>query len=215
MRGVFVAPHRTFVNRPFGRPIASPRRMSDTVALPSPAIPRMTSYDDDFTDERDYDDEDGDDSVEAQVWQLLLLINPGDEESALRQFTEYREAVEEEGDDDPVRLVGRVTDWRSGFEVDADDTRTLVEAINELVERWNLTLDWDGDPDDDEFHEDIDGAEIFSRAFDQLNQRGYTLWAREADDDIYAGWITASRDDEAMRVIATRLGINLRLGSQV
>ena len=175
----------------------------------------MTSYDDDFPEERDYDDEDGDDSVESQVWQLLLLINPQDEESALQQFTAYREAVEEEGEDDPVRLVGRVTDWRSGFEVDADDLRALVEALNELASRWNLSIDWDGEPDDDEFYEDIDGAEIFLRAFDQLKPHGYTLWAREAEDDVYAGWITLSRDEEPMRIVATQLGINLRLGSQV
>lgn len=175
----------------------------------------MASYDDDFDYENEHDDEDGDDSVESQVWHLLVLINPGDEEGALQQFAAYRETVEEEGDDDPVRIVGQVTDWRSGFEVDADDTRALVEAINELVARWNLSIDWDGDPDDDEFHEDIDGPELFSRAFDQINQHGYTLWAREADDDVHAGWITQSRDDEAMRLVATALGINLRLGNQV
>jgi len=175
----------------------------------------MASYDDDFDQDDGYDDEDDDESTESQVWRLLVLINPGDEDSAMQQFSAYRDTVEEEGDDDPVRIVAQVTDWRSGFEVDADDTRTLVEAINELVSRWNLSIDWDGDPDDDEFHEEVDGPEIFSRAFDQLNQHGYTLWAREADDDIYAGWITQSRDDEAMRVVATELGINLRLGSQV
>ncbi|NID14080.1 DUF6630 family protein [Luteibacter yeojuensis] len=175
----------------------------------------MASYDDDYDHENEHDDEDGDDSVESQVWHLLTLINPGDEDSAMQQFAAYREAVEEEGDDDPVRIVGQVTDWRSGFEVDADDTRTFVEAINELVARWNLSIDWDGDPDDDEFHEDVDGPELFSRAFDQLNQHGYTLWAREADDDVYAGWITRSRDDESMRIVATELGINLRLGNQV
>ena len=175
------------------------------------------AHDDDYEDDRDYDeDDDGEGSTEAQVWQLLLLINPGDEDGAMAQFSAYRELAEEEGDEDPVRLVAQVTDWRSGFEVDADDTRALVEAINELVARWNITLDWDGDPDDDEFHEDIDGAEIFSRAFDGLREHGYTLWAREAeDDDVYAGWITRSQDDEAMRLIATELGINLRLGSQV
>lgn len=175
----------------------------------------MASYDDDFDQDDGYEDEDDDESTESQVWRLLVLINPGDEDSAMQQFSAYRDTVEEEGDDDPVRIVAQVTDWRSGFEVDADDTRTLVEAINELVSRWNLSIDWDGDPDDDEFHEEVDGPEIFSRAFDQLNQHGYTLWAREADDDIYAGWITQSRDDEAMRVVATELGINLRLGSQV
>ncbi|URL59682.1 hypothetical protein IM816_06195 [Luteibacter flocculans] len=174
------------------------------------------AYDDDYED-RDYDeDEDGEDSTETQVWQLLLLINPGDEDGAEVQFKAYQELTEEEGDEDPVRLVAQVTDWRSGFEVDADDTRALVEVINELVARWNLVLDWDGDPADDEFHEDIDGVEIFSRAFDRLREHGYTLWAREAeDDDVYAGWITRSDDDEAMRLIATQLGINLRLGSQV
>lgn len=175
----------------------------------------MASYDDEFDQDDGYDDEDDDESTESQVWRLLTLINPGDEDSAMQQFSAYRDTVEEEGDDDPMRIVAHVTDWRSGFEVDADDTRTLVEAINELASRWNLSIDWDGDPDDDEFHEEVDGPEIFSRAFDQLNQHGYTLWAREADDGIYAGWITQSRDDEAMRVVATELGINLRLGSQV
>ncbi|MGN6090812.1 MAG: DUF6630 family protein [Luteibacter jiangsuensis] len=176
----------------------------------------MASYDDDFDQDDGYEDEDDDESTESQVWRLLMLINPGDEDSAMQQFSAYRDTVEEEGDDDPVRIVAQVTDWRSGFEVDADDTRTLVEAINELASRWNLSIDWDGDPDDDEFHEEVDGPEIFSRAFDQLNQHGYTLWAREADDDdVYAGWITQSRDDEAMRVVATELGINLRLGSLV
>ncbi len=176
----------------------------------------MASYDDDFDQDDGYEDEDDNESTESQVWRLLMLINPGDEDSAMQQFSAYRDTVEEEGDDDPVRIVAQVTDWRSGFEVDADDTRTLVEAINELASRWNLSTDWDGDPDDDEFHEEVDGPEIFSRAFDQLNQHGYTLWAREADeDDVYAGWITQSRDDEAMRVVATELGINLRLGSQV
>ncbi|SEV87058.1 hypothetical protein [Luteibacter sp. 329MFSha] len=177
----------------------------------------MASWeDDDYDDRFDHDDdEDAEDTVEKQVWQLLLLINPGDEDGALQQFNAYRETTEEEGDDDPMHIVARVTDWRSGFEVDEDDTRTLVEAINELVSRWNLTIDWDGDPDDDEFHEDLDGAEVFARAFDQLNQHGYTLWSREADDEVLAGWITSSRDDEAMRIVATRLGINLRLGSQL
>lgn len=176
----------------------------------------MASYDDDFDQDDGYDDEDGEDSTDSRVWRLLMLINPGDEDGAMQQFAAYRDTVEEEGDEDPMRIVAQVTDWRSGFEVDADDTRALIEAINELVSRWNLTIDWDGDPDDDEFHEDIDGPEIFSRAFDQLNQHGYTLWAREADDDdVYAGWITQSRDDEAMRIVATELGINLRLGNQV
>jgi len=174
------------------------------------------SYDDDYPEERDHDDEEGEDTVESTVWHLLLLINPGDEEAALKQFTEYRTEAEDQGDEDPMRLVAQVTDWRSAFEVDEDDTRTLVDAINELVSRWSeVTIDWGDDPDDDEFHEDIDGAEIFARAFDELNQYGYTLWSRETDDETVSGWITASGDDEQMRQVATALSINIRLGSQL
>ena len=54
--------------------------------------PAMNSYDDDHDAEREFDDVD-EDSVEAKVWQLLLLINPGDEETALLQFSDYREAM--------------------------------------------------------------------------------------------------------------------------
>jgi hypothetical protein len=174
----------------------------------------MNSYDDDY-EERDYDDDDSEDTVEKHVWQLLLLINPGDEESALQQFAAYREEAEDQGDDEPMRIVAQVTDWRSSFEVDEDDTRVIVDAIKELVSRWNLDIDWDGDPDEDEYHEDVDAAEIFNRAYDQLKPHGYTLWSREADDDVVAGWITSSRDDESMLLVATALGINLRRGDQM
>jgi hypothetical protein len=176
----------------------------------------MNSYDDDDSyEERDYDD-DSEDTVEKHVWQLLLMINPGDEEAAKNQFNEYGIEVEDQGDDDPVRLVGQVTNWRSSFEVDADDTRGLVEALNELISRFrDVTMNWGGDPDDDEYHEDIDAAEIFNRAYDQLKPYGYTLWSREADDDVSAGWITSSSDDESMLVVATALHINLRRGDQL
>ena len=61
----------------------------------------MNSSDDDYDAEREFDDVD-EDSVEAKVWRLLLLINPGDEETALLQFNDYREAV---ADADEVRLL--------------------------------------------------------------------------------------------------------------
>lgn len=177
----------------------------------------MTFYDDDEFEDRD--GEDGDGSVESHVWQLLLLINPDDEEGALQQFTAYRETVTEEGEEDPLRIVARVIDWRAGFEVEMDDTRALVEAINELIRRWSdVTIDWGGDPDDDEFHEATDGPELFAKAFDQLKERGYTLWARDTEDDLYAGWITRgtrAQEQEPMREIAANLGINLRLGNEV
>lgn len=176
--------------------------------------------DHEFDAEHDFDEDENDsadDSVEANVWQLLLLINPGDEELALQQFAEYREAAAEvdEHDGEPMEIIRRVIDWRSGFQVDAQDTRTLVQAIDELASRWNLSIDWGGDPDDDEFHADNDAASLFAIAYDRLLEHDYTLWAWETDDDSYAGWITLKRDNEHLRELATSLGINLRLGSEV
>ncbi|SFS08949.1 hypothetical protein SAMN05216570_2485 [Dyella sp. OK004] len=177
----------------------------------------MNPSDDDFDTEHTFDDEDGDDSVEARVWQLLQLINPGDEETALQQFAAYRDAVAQADEDEvePIRVIGQVIDWRSGFQVEADDTRTLVQAIDELVSRWNLSVEWDGDPDDDDFHEDIDAASLFATAYDSLAPYGYTLWAWETDEGQYAGWITLTRDNEPLRELATLLDIQVRLGSEV
>jgi hypothetical protein len=181
----------------------------------------MNASDDDYDAEREFDDID-EDSVEAKVWQLLLLINPGDEETALLQFNDYREAVAELDADEvesieaaPMEIVGRVIDWRSGFIVDAHDLRSLVQAVDELSSRWNLSVDWNGDPDDDEFFDDMDAAELFSIAYDRLAEFGYTLWAWETDGDTYAGFMTLTRDGEPLRELATVLGINLRLGSEV
>ena len=166
--------------------------------------------DDDFDAGPDFDEEDA--SVEAKVWQLLLLINPGDEDTALQQFADYREAAEDDGDE-PLELVARVIDWRSGFNVGADDLRALVQAIDELVARWNLSIDWGGDPDDDDFFDEADAAGLLAIAYDRLAESGYTLWLREADDDRLTGWMTLARDSEPMRELATALHINLRLGS--
>ncbi len=164
---------------------------------------------DDFEDDHDFDDED--DSVEARVWQLLLLINPGDEDAASLQFTDYREAVAEGDETEPVELVARVIDWRSGFMVAEDDLRSLMQALDELSARWNLSIDWDGDPDDDDYFDDVDAAGLLGIACDRLAESGYTLWMWETDDDSYAGWITLSRDNEPMRELASALHINLRL----
>lgn len=176
----------------------------------------MSSSDDDFDAPDDFDEAE-DDSIEALVWQLLQLINPGDEETALQQFDDYRETVAPLAEDTfaPVDIVGHVIDWRSGFRVDAGDTRALVQAVDELCARWNLSIDWNGEPAEDEFFEDIDGASLFATAYDRLAEFGYILWAWETDADSYAGWITLSRDAEPMREIANALGINLRLGSEV
>ncbi|TCV93874.1 hypothetical protein EC912_10468 [Luteibacter rhizovicinus] len=177
----------------------------------------MTSFDDDFDSEHDLDhDEESGDPVEARIWHLLLLINPGDEDMAMQQFAAYREAMTEAAEDtDPVEVIARIIDWRSGFQVDADDTHALVQAVDELAARWNLSIDWNGDPDDDDFHDDMDAASLFSTAYDYLAQFGYTLWAWETDEGNYAGWITQTRDNEPMRELATDLRINMRLGSDV
>lgn len=174
------------------------------------------SDDEDFDPEREFDDLE-EDSVEAHVWQLLLLINPGDEETALQQFVDYRETIanDDTGEIEPLDLISRVIDWRSGFIVEEQDVRSLVQAINELTSRWNLEVDWGGDPEDDEFYDDIDAASLFSTAYDSLAGFGYTLWSWEAEDYRSAGWITLTRDVEPMRELATELEINLRLGSEV
>lgn len=176
----------------------------------------MNSSDDGYDAEREFDDVD-EDSVEAKVWQLLLLINPGDEETALLQFNDYREAMADLDADEvePIEVIGRVIDWRSGFIVGEHDLHSLVQAVNELASRWNLSIDWNGDPDDDEFYDDMDAAELFSIAYDRLAEFGYTLWAWETEGDTHAGWMTLTRDREPLRELATLLGINLRLGSEV
>jgi hypothetical protein len=159
---------------------------------------------------------DEDDTDEALVWQLLLLINPGDEETALQQFSAYREALAEGSGDDaePVWLLKDVIDWRSGFYIDAKDTQSLIDAINELAARWNLRLDWGvEDPTDDEFLAATDVPSLMATAYDRLREYNYTLWTWNTGDDAHAGWISRSSDDEAMQAVAAALAIELRAGS--
>lgn len=174
------------------------------------------SNDDEF-DHEDDELEDDDDSVESRVWQLLLLINPGDEDLALQQFADYRERTAAMDPEEliPVQIIGDVIDWRSGFMIDPDDLHGLVQAINELSARWNLAIDWNGDPDDDEFFDDMDAGTLFSIAWDRLAESGYTLWSWETEDGRLAGWMTLARDSEPLRELATVLEINLRPGCDV
>ncbi len=167
--------------------------------------------DDDHGD--DPQDEDHEGGVESWVWQLLALINPGDEDTALRQFAAWRDVQAESGDSaDPLETVGEVIDWTSGFRT--DDAPTLVQALDELAARWNLAIDWDGDPDDEEFFDEREPADLLATACDRLLEHGYTLWLYESAVAGCAGWITLSRDAEPLREIATALGINLRLASE-
>lgn len=172
-----------------------------------------------FQSAMDVDDED---STEALVWQLLLLINPGDEDTALQQFDAYRDALVESGDDDDSAVVWRlkdIIDWRSGFYVEASDRASLVDSLTELADRFNLRIDWRvEDPTDAEFLAGTDVPALMATAYDRLREYDYTLWtwnAVEAPDgsDVHAGWIAASRDDEAMQAVAAALQIELHRGN--
>ena len=177
----------------------------------------MHVYDEGYEPDEDSDDEPAATDADALVWQLLLLINPGDEESALQQFSDYQERSAHLDDDtlEALPYLTEAIDWRAGFQLEADDTRALVQAIDELVARFNLRIDWNGDTDEDEFHREQDAANLFSIAYDRLAESGYTLWSYEAEPGTVAGWITLSAESEAMREIATLLHINLRLGSEL
>lgn len=162
-----------------------------------------------------------DDTPEALVWQLLLLINPADEEMALQQFAAYRDALEGADVDDaePVWLLKDVIDWKSGFFVDAADSEAFIESIIELVARWNLRIDWGvEDATDEDFLAGTDVPALMAVAYDRLREYGYTLWtwntsSGTACGDTHAGWITLTRDDDAMQALAPELGIELRAGS--
>ncbi|MEP6633534.1 MAG: hypothetical protein ABJA62_04925 [Luteimonas sp.] len=152
---------------------------------------------------------------EALVWQLLLLINPGDEELALQQFDAYRESAAEAEGEEPVWLLKDVIDWRSGFCVDAKDAASLVDSINELAARWNLRLDWGvEDPNDEEFLGTVDVPALMATAYDRLREYGYTLWTWDTEAETHAGWIALSGDDDAVRTLAHALGIEMRAGNE-
>lgn len=165
----------------------------------------------------DFDDEAAADGL---VWQLLLLINPGDDEAAMQQFAAWQEAIIEadDGDMDPVELLTGIIDWKSGFHVSADDPAALIQNLDELAGRWNLDIDWGvEDRSDDEFLDDADVAGLIALAHAKLREYGYTLWTWNArgaaNEDEYSGWITLRRDEEAMQALASALGIDLRVGS--
>ncbi|MEJ7745773.1 MAG: hypothetical protein WKF61_03260 [Luteimonas sp.] len=149
-------------------------------------------------------------SSEALVWQLLLLINPGDEETALRQFAAYRDVAGDD-EDTPVSRINEVIDWTSGFHVVADDNAALIDSLQQLAARWNLRIDWGvEDPDDDDFLDNTDVPALLSTAHDRLREYGYTLWTCNTNDETFAGWMTLTQDDDAMRLLASELHIEVR-----
>jgi len=156
-------------------------------------------------------------AIDELVWNLLLLINPGDEESALQQFGDWQERMQESSDDDEALSVLRdVIDWKSGFRVPLDEPEVLMEALDELASRVGLQIDWDVDDDEDAV-DDVDSASLISQAHDRLRQDGYSLWTwsprGESDEDIVSGWLTPRFEDQPLRDICEALGIELRAGS--
>ncbi|NZA26221.1 hypothetical protein H0E84_07460 [Luteimonas sp. SJ-92] len=156
---------------------------------------------------------DEDASAEALVWQLLLIVNPGDEDAALQQFGAFQEVLD--GADaetiDAVGLLKDVIDWKSGFHIEETAPGALIDCIAELAARFSLAIDWGvEDPTDDGFLARATTTDLLQTARDQLRLDGYTLWTWEAGPGVVAGWMTLASDDEAMRVIAPALGIDVR-----
>ena len=154
---------------------------------------------------------DDDAALEVVAWQFLLLANPDDEDAARQQFAVFQRALEETGDNaDPALLLRDAIDWKAGFHVAEDDAQGLMEALDELVARWRLHIDWGLDEDD---HAPLpDTAELLQTAFAQLRERHYSLWTRETGEATLAGWITREHDAEAMQLVAGALGMSARPG---
>lgn len=157
------------------------------------------------------DELDDEAALAAVIWQLLLLINPGDEDGAAAQFAAWQEIAAGSDDIDvAMDALREAIDWKSGFHVDDGDARGLVESLDELVARLGLRIDWGVDDVDDEFLADAEIEALLDIAYDRLREHHYTLWTREAGAGLHAGWITHSRDDDGMRVIAEALGLHVR-----
>ena len=169
--------------------------------------------DDNYRGEAERAEIDDDASTEALVWQLLLIINPGDEDAALAQFTAFQEALggADPADVDLPQLLRDVTDCKSGFHIDESDTGALIECLEELASRFNLDIDWGvEDPTDDEFLARATASELLETAHDQLRLEGYTLWTWDTGTDAHAGWMSFASDDEGVRILGPALGFDAR-----
>ncbi|TYT27584.1 hypothetical protein FZO89_10250 [Luteimonas viscosa] len=169
--------------------------------------------DDNYTSDPERTEIDDDASAEALVWQLLLVISPGDEDAALQQFGAFQEALDggDAEDIDVVWLLKDVIDWKSGFHIEESEPGALIDCLGELAARFNLRIDWGvEDPTDAAFLARVSPDALLETAHEQLRLDGYTLWTWETGTEARAGWMTLSSDDEAMRVIAPALGIEVR-----
>src|SRR3546814_9066941 len=166
----------------------------------------MTLPDEDFDPDDNYaggpegaeiDDEA---STEALVWQLLLVINPGDEDAALQQFGAFQEALDggDAGDVDAVWLLKDVIDWKSGFHIEETEPGALIDCIAELAARFNLAIDWGvEDATDEDVLAGVTATELLETAHDQLRIDDYTTQTWETDTPALAGWMTLARHGQA------------------
>jgi hypothetical protein len=175
-------------------------------------LPDEYDPDDNFAHAFDADaDIDEEAALEALVWQLLLLINPDDEDAALQQFRGFRDALADRGDEtDAQDLLRDAIDWKAGFFVAEDDPQALVECLDELAARFNLRIDWD---EDEDALAEAEVPVLINTAFDRLREHHYTLWTWETGSGHHGGWITRQRDDEALRLVAGALGFHVRTGA--
>ena len=158
-------------------------------------------------------DIDEDAAPEALAWQLLLLLNPDDEDAALQQFMAWQDALLAAGDPgDPIALLRDAIDWKAGFYCADDDPRALVDCLDQLAARWNLRIDWGLDEDDDAL-DDADVATLVNIAHDRLREHHLTVWTWETGSEHHGGWITREQDDEALRLVAGALGLHVRTGA--
>jgi hypothetical protein len=170
-----------------------------------------TEYDPDdnfaqsFQPESDLDE---DAAVEALVWQFLLLINPGDEDAAVQQLGEVREALA--AGSDPIEAISHAIDWKSGFRIPEDDPAGITEAIDAIAERIGVRVEWDLDDEADDPFADVDAHILLQRAAVELRARGYGLWLWETGAPEAAGWIAQRSDEEAVAVVAGALGFHAR-----
>ena len=159
------------------------------------------------------DDIDEDAATEQLAWQWLLYVNPDDEDGAQEQFAAWQEAWlaagGNEGDADPVAALEAVTDWRSSVQVDVDDAAALVDGLTQLAARVDVHIDWGVDDPAD----DADPESLMAEAHAALRQHGYTLWVWDAGSDTSAAWLAYRRDDDAVRTLASALGIPVRAGA--
>lgn len=154
------------------------------------------------------EDLDEDAALEAVAWQLLLLINPGDEDAAVAQFAHLRESLAAGAE--PIDAIREAIDWKSGFWIAEEDAQGFVEAVDELAGRVGVRVAWDLDDEADDAFADADTGSLMQDAALALRERGYTLWAWETGDAFVAGWIAARGDDEAVPVVAGALGFHVR-----